>query len=75
MFLNKQQIVQTMLKWLFCTSINLDSILKTIIEAEVFESIPRAFYPVCGGHAYIYTIFKENKQLEWFIFTLNLLLH
>ncbi len=40
-FQNKQKIVQTLLKWLFWTSINLD-----IILSEVFVSIPCAFYPV-----------------------------
>ncbi len=34
---NKQKIVQTLLKWLFWTSINLD-----IILAEVFVSTPCA---------------------------------
>ncbi len=39
-FQNKQKIVQTLLKWLFWTSINLDIILKNIILAEVSVSIP-----------------------------------
>ncbi len=47
------KIVQTLLKWLFWTSINLDIILKSIILAEVFVSIP------CVPPQ----IFKQNKQL------------
>ncbi len=42
-FLNvfiKQKTVQTLLKWLFWTSINLDIIKQNIILAEVFVSIP-----------------------------------
>ncbi len=65
-----QQTVQTLLKWLFWTSINLGIIKQNIILAEVFVSIPCAFYPMLVGQ-----IFKQNKQLEWFIFTQNLLLH
>ncbi len=43
-FQNNQKIVQTMLKWLFSTSININ--LKHIIFVEVFVSIPLAFYPM-----------------------------
>ncbi len=41
----KQKTVQTLLKWLFWTSINLDIIKQNIILAEVFVSIPCALYP------------------------------
>ncbi len=63
---NKQKIVQTLLKWLFWTNINLDIIKQNIILAEVFVSI------LGGG---VLKIFKQNKWLVWFIFTQNLLLH
>ncbi len=43
-FQNKQKIVQTLLKWLFWTSINLDIILKK----HYFSWSICAFYPVCG---------------------------
>ncbi len=52
-------------------------IKQNIILAEVFVLITGG-----GGGgkrpvatSYIYKIFKQNKQLEWFIFTQNLLLH
>ncbi len=44
----KQKTVQTLLKWLFWTSINLDIIKQNIILAEVFISISCAFYPCVG---------------------------
>ncbi len=48
-FQNKQKIVQTLLKWLFWTSIDLYIIKNNkIILAEVFVSILCAFYHVCG---------------------------
>ncbi len=59
MFQNKQKIVQTLLKWLVWTSINLDIILKNnIILGEVFVSIRWAFDPLLAPLAtsYIYTI-------------------
>ncbi len=69
--------MQTLLKWLFWTSINSDIILKNIILAEVFVLISCAFIPMSGPLATlnIYMIFKQNKQLERFIFTQNMLLH
>ncbi len=62
-FQSKQKIVQTLLKWLFWTSINLDIILKNIILAEVFVSIPCAWCPVSGPLATlnIYKIFKQTN--------------
>ncbi len=83
----KIKIVQTLLKWSFWTSINLDIIKQNIILAEVCINTVCVCVCVCvcvwvGGGVKaslatsdIYKIFKQNKQLELFIFTQNLLLH
>ncbi len=61
---------------------------QNIILAEVYVSIPWVFHPMQVGllprvwgkrpllppHTYIYNISKQNKQLELFIFTQNMLL-
>ncbi len=67
-FQNKLKIVQTLLKWLFWTGINLVIIKKQYCSWSICNNT------VCGT-SYIYTIFKQNKQLELFIFTQNLSLY
>ncbi len=57
-FQNKQKIVQTLLQWLFWTSINLDIISKNIILAEVFVSI--SWIKGSLATSYIYMIFKNK---------------
>ncbi len=83
----KQKTVQTLLKWLFWTSINLDIIKQNIILAEVFVSIPCAFYPMLVGllprvwgkrpllppHIFIRFLNKINNLND--LFSQNLLLH
>ncbi len=60
---NKQKIVQTLLKWLFWTSINLDIIYKNIILAEVFVQYRVHCAPCLAPlpPQNIYKIFKQTN--------------